>query len=463
MEGLRIGRPGEDGRGWPGHDELVRPLRSPSLAETYLLLGLVLGVGWFAVIGGLYAAGLFGQLVLLSFPNIVWAQLLLRPIGRFERFLVISMLGQDVPAPQPLRYARSTGSWWSGLVNVLRRSLAVFQDSHSWRVLVWVLVRLVIGPLGFLLVVLPVLLVLAPAVVLVDSVSDGVSIDVAGKYWLVLGPVGLVMLPALRRATRAVAVLHGRFAVWALGPGRAEIAAAALARAAVAEEQVRIDQELHDSIGHMLSMIVVQAGAGAHVFDKDPDFARRALDTIERRGRSALGELDRIIANMQGDEPTRHGPLPDGLSLPTLIAGAREAGMDVVSRIHIGQLPPALGRGVYRIVQEALTNAAKHAPGAAVRVDIAAGEEAVAVHIVNDFHGAWLTPGRAPGRGLASIRDRATLLGGEASVGTTEHDEFAVSAVLPLASLLPDGTTSRCSLTRRCTCAGCAIRHSVLG
>ena len=176
----------------------MRPLRSPRLPETYLLLGLVFGVLWFAVIGGLYVAGLFGQLVLLSFPNIVWAQLLLRPIGRFERFLVISMLGQDVPAPEPLRYARSTGSWWSGLVNVLRRSYAVFQDGHSWRVLVWVLVRVVIGPLGFLLVVLPVLLVLAPLVVLVDAVSDGVSIDFAGKYWLLLGPVGLVVLPALR-------------------------------------------------------------------------------------------------------------------------------------------------------------------------------------------------------------------------------------------------------------------------
>ena len=149
-------------------------------------------------------------------------------------------------------------------------------------------------------------------------------------------------------------------------------------------------------------MIVVQAGAGAHVFDKDPDFARRALGTIEQRGRAALGELDRIIANMQGDEPadaagTRHGPLPDGQSLPALIAGAREAGMDVTARIHIGELPPALGRGVYRIVQEALTNAAKHAPGAAVRVDIATGEEAVAVSVVNDFDGAVADAGPRPG------------------------------------------------------------------
>jgi signal transduction histidine kinase len=432
---------------------------------TYLLLGLVFGTLWFAVIGGLYVAGLFGQFVaLLTVPNVVFAQLLLRPIGRFERFLVISLLGQDVPAPEPVRYARSTRAWWSGTVNAVRRSYAVFQDGHSWRVLVWVLVRSVVGPLGFVVVVLPVLLVFAPLAVVADSVSDAVSIDFAGKQWLLLGPVGLVFLPVLRRVTRAVATLHRRLAVWALGPGRGEIAAAALARAAQAEEQVRIDQELHDSIGHMLSMIVVQAGAGAHVFDNDPDFARCALGTIEQRGRAALAELDRIIANIHGDYAagTWHGPLPDGQSLPVLIASAREAGMDVVSRIRIGELSPALGRGVYRIVQEGLTNAAKHAAGAAVRVDIAADEGAVAVYIVNDFDGVWPTPARPAGHGLASIRDRAALLGGEATAGATEHGEFAVSAVLPLAELLPGGTTARCSFTRRCTCLGCTIRRSVL-
>ena len=422
------------------------------------------------MIAGLYIAGFFGQLVLLlSLPNIVWAQLLLRPIGRFERFLVVSLLGQDVPAPEPLRYARSTGSWWSGLASFFRRSSAAFQDGHCWRVLVWILARVVIGPLGFVLVVVPVLLVLAPLVVLVDAVSEDAITDFTWKYWLLLGPLVLVLLPVQRRAIRGLAAVHRRFAVWALGPGRGEIAAAALARAATAEEQVRIDQELHDSIGHMLSMIVVQAGAGAHVFDMDPGFARRALGTIEQRGRAALGELDRIIANIQGDEltngpGTRHGPLPNGQSLPALIAGAREAGIDVTARIHIGEMPPALGRGVYRIVQEALTNAAKHAPGAAVQVEIASGEEAVAVSVVNDFDGMWPTPGRAPGRGLASIRDRATLLGGEASVGTTEDDKFAVRAVLPLAARLPDSAAMRCVLiTQRCVCLGCTIRQSVLG
>lgn len=447
----------------PHWHPLVRRLRTE---QTYLLLGLVLGVLWFAVIGGLYVAGLFGQLVLLSFPNIVVAQLLLRPIGRFERFLVITVLGAEVPAPEPLRFPRSTGALWSGPVNVLRRSVAVFQDGHSWRVLVWVLIRLVIGPLGFVLVLLPIVLVLAPLPVLADALSDDVTIGVPGKNWLFLGPVCLVALPVVRGAERALIGLHRRLAVWALGPGPSEMAAAALARAAQAEEQVRIDQELHDSIGHMLSMIVVQAGAGAHVFDDDPEFARRALATIEQRGRAALGELDRIIADMGGGHfaaagGDTHGPLPTGETLPALIAGAREAGMDIVARIQISELPPALGRGVHRVVQEALTNAAKHAPGASVRVDVATGADVVVVYVANDLPGGWPTPGGSSGRGLASIQDRATLLGGQASAGTADRDEFVVSAVLPLAGALPDGATLRCSLDGWCACLACDVRRSV--
>ncbi|MFI6323971.1 sensor histidine kinase [Nonomuraea sp. NPDC050556] len=419
------------------------------LPAAYLLLGLVFGALWFTVVGGMYVAGLAGQMVLISVPNVLWAQLLLRPIGRWERHLLASLLGQDVTAPEPVRYKRSA----SVVVNVVRRCFAVFQDGPSWRVLAWIMVRSVTGPLGFLLVALPALLVLVPLAAMVD----GVPIDFAGERWLLLlCPVGLALFPALRRATWALAAWHGRLAVWALGPGRDEIVAAALARAARAEEQVRIDQELHDSIGHMLSMIVVQAGAGTHVFDKDPDFARRALGVIEQRGRAALGELDRILADLRGDHAADGGytPPPGGERVPALIADAREAGMEIESRIAVGELSAALGRGVYRIVQESLTNAAKHAPGGAVRVDIAAEGEAVTVSVTNALPGT--------GRGLASIKDRAALLGGEATVGITEEDEFAVRAVLPLSTHLPEGTTTRCDLSRGCACLGCATRRGAL-
>jgi signal transduction histidine kinase len=449
----------------------LRRTGPPARPRTYLLLGLVFGVLWAPIVSTFLGSILGRQFVPTTIASIVVAQLLLRPIGRVERSLVVSFLGQDVPAPQPLRYERSVGSRFSRVVNGFRRVVASFKDGHSWRVLAWILIRMFIGPLGFVAVVgrfvIPALLVLLPVAVVVDSLSDTIAIGFAGKNWLLLAPLGLVVSPVLRRCTGALVGLHRRLAVWALGPGRDEIEAA-LARAAQAEEQVRIDQELHDSIGHMLSMIVVQAGAGAHVFDRDPTFAHRALGTIEQRGRAALGELDRIISHFKGVQggADKHAPLPDAQSLPALIAGAREAGIDVAARIRIGELSAPLGRGVYRIVQEALTNAAKHAPGSAVRVDVASDGEAVAVSVVNDLNGAVPTADPASGRGLASIRDRATLLGGQATAGPaadpTRPDEFAVNAVLPLAALLPDGATTRCALSPDCACLGCTIRRRVL-
>ncbi len=437
---------GEAQRRRAGHDEVVNRLRPPrARVALYLVLGLVFGVLWFTVVVGLWIGGLFGQLLLLAFPSIVVAQLLLRPVGRFERYWVRSLLGQEVPAPEPLRFSQG-----SGAINAIRRCFAVFQDGHSWRVMAWVGARVVLGPLGFAIVVLPVALLLAPLALVAGVASTA-------RIWLLLAPLGLVLSPLLWRAANAVAGLHRRLAVWALGPDRSQIVAAALARAAQAEEQVRIDQELHDSIGHMLSMIVVQAGAGAHVFDADPAFARRALGTIEVRGRAALGELDRIISSISGGLQT--GPLPEGQNLAGLIDGAREAGMNVVSRLHMTDLPPALGRGVFRIVQEALTNAAKHAPGAAVRADVAASQTAVAISVVNGHGGGPAVPGR----GLASIRDRAVLLGGQATIGLTDDGDFAVNAVLPIAAAFPEGTELVCALSRRCACIGCTTRRSVLG
>jgi len=138
---------------------------------------------------------------------------------------VATFLGQQITPPGPLRFARATGSRLSGPVNLFRRGYAVFQEGHSWRVLTWVLVRAVIGPLASAVVVLPALLLLAPLWVLADA-AGAVPIPIAGKEWLLLGPLGLVAWPVLRRATRALAALHLRLAGWALGPGRAEIAAA---------------------------------------------------------------------------------------------------------------------------------------------------------------------------------------------------------------------------------------------
>lgn len=494
--------------------------------RAYLVLGLVFGAWWFGLLTTMILSGIAAQFLPIGVLFLCGAVLLLRPIGRFERFLVRALLHQDIPVPRQLRYQRSAGSWWSGPVNLTRRSVAAFHDGYSWRVLLWTLIRFGIGPLGFVLAVvetmLPLLPVVVPLVLLAGAVTGVPAVGRGDLYWLLALPLGPVLFVPIRRLTEALADLQRQVAVQVLGPGRRETEAAALARAEAAEEQVRIDQELHDSLGHMLSMIVVQAGAGAHVFDQDPEFARSALRTIEERGRVALGELDRIIARFRdgpGDEgaagfrengdlqgepdPGTRTAAPETPDLDQLVADARDAGMDVTARIRAGALPPAVGAGIYRIVQEALTNAAKHAPGRTVAVEVAADTAAVAVAVTNPLsgngsghgsgHGSGNGSGgdsgngsgsdsgngsgndsgaicsggggsvdtRRVGRGLTSIQERASQLGGEVALGVTGQ-EFTIRIVLPLAQTLPARAGARCELTPGCTCLGCGIRRTVL-
>jgi len=405
----------------------------------------------------------FGTIVIwIGVGILVGTQALLRSVGAIERAQVRWFLGRQVPPPAPLAFEPVRDSKYPWLVNFGRRSSALMRDGHSWRVFAWTCLRIVLGPVGFSFAI--VYMTVPPAV----FAAPLWSIFNWGGYdghdwtgWLWFGPLAFfVVTPALAWVVRGFGDLHRWLADRLLGPGVEEVRRVALARAARAEEQIRIDQELHDSIGHMVSMIVVQAGAGAHVFDKDPAFSRRALANIEERGRAALGELDRIIAHIRGDQPETLTPLPGAEDLQGLIDGARDAGVSVSSRLVLGEVPPALGRGVYRVVQEALTNAAKHAPGGKVEVMVVSDDSLVALSVTNTLTAPLLSESSG-GNGLASIRDRVTLMGGHATVGPTPDDRFAVKAVLPIEDMLPDGVPVDCSLTSRCRCLGCrTIRRS---
>ncbi len=433
----------------------------------YLLLGLVFGVLWFSLLFSLYAAGIGTIVVWVGLGILIATHAMLRPIAVVERLQVSWLLRHRVQAPRPIAYDPVVDSLHPKWANFWRWTHELLHDGVSWNILLWNFTRVIAGPLGFALAIaymtVPIALLAAPVFAIwVPIQIDGADAEPAWRNWLLLGPVAfLIVAPALGWAVRSFANLHRQFATRALGPCAEELEAAALSRASVAEEQVRIDQELHDSIGHMVSMIVVQAGAGAHVFEKDPDFSRKALGNIEERGRAALGELDRIIARIRGDQVETHAPLPDARDLPALVQGARDAGMTVESHISIGDVPPALGRGVYRVVQEALTNAAKHAPGGAVRVEVASNDVAVALSVVNALGDKRPDP-KSRGNGLASIRDRVTLLGGEATVGEASGGKFAVRAVLPLAAMLPAVAKTTCALAASCRCLGCTIRRKVL-
>jgi signal transduction histidine kinase len=200
------------------------------------------------------------------------------------------------------------------------------------------------------------------------------------------------------------------------------------ARRAAAEEQARIARELHDVLAHNVSVMVVQAAAANDVFETQPQRAREALRDIERTGRSALTELRRLLGRVR---LTDYAPQPGLSGLGALVEGVRAAGLPVTLRVEgeLGDLPTGLDLSAYRIVQEALTNAIKHAGASAAEVRVRRTADEVELEVVDDGAGP---AGNGRGQGLIGMRERATLLGGEVEAGPQPGGGFRVRATLPL-------------------------------
>jgi signal transduction histidine kinase len=199
---------------------------------------------------------------------------------------------------------------------------------------------------------------------------------------------------------------------------------------AVAEEQARIARELHDVIAHNLSVMVVQAAAANDVFDSRPDRAREALRTIEATGRTALGELRRLLEAVRGDVGL--APQPGLDALDALVSQVRSAGVEVAVKVEGDPrpLPPALDLSAYRVVQEALTNTLKHAGATRADVALRYGDDALDVEVRDN--GSGLGNGGGTGRGLIGMRERVVIFGGSLETGPADGGGFAVAARFPL-------------------------------
>ena len=199
----------------------------------------------------------------------------------------------------------------------------------------------------------------------------------------------------------------------------------------VAEERAHIARELHDSAGHAINVILVQAGAARLQAERDPAASRQALQTVEDVARTTLGEIDRIVGALREDGDAEAAPLPGLDGVQTLAEHHRAAGTDVTVATHGTRraLAGSVDRAAYRIAQEALTNAARHGQnGAALEIDYGADELRLTVTNRIDL---TKPPGRdGGGRGLVGMRERATLLGGGLDVAR-EADTFRVTARLP--------------------------------
>ena len=215
---------------------------------------------------------------------------------------------------------------------------------------------------------------------------------------------------------------------------------------AVAAERTRIARELHDIVAHAVSVIVVQADGAGYAIRDDPDLAQSAVRTISATGREALIELRRLLDVLRSDTDERdtRAPQPDVTALPELVEKVSVTGVPV--RLHLrgelAGLPAAVGLGIYRIVQESLTNTLKHAgTGAAATVRVERVGGLVEVEVDDNGHAAdGATRDLAEvsgGNGLIGMRERASVLGGTLIAGRAADGGWRVRATFPVHA--PDG------------------------
>ena len=214
-----------------------------------------------------------------------------------------------------------------------------------------------------------------------------------------------------------------------------EVERDAKAREAVVEERARIARELHDVVAHAISVMVLQARGGRRMLTEDPAETRTALDAIERSGEQALGEMRRLLGMLrQGDEELSLAPQPSVARIDELVARVLATGLpiDLTVEGEAFALPPGIDVSAYRIVQEALTNALKHAGPARAHVILRYAPDALEVEIVDDGPGTG--NGGGSGHGLAGIRERVAVYGGELQSGARPEGGYALRARLPLGS-----------------------------
>ncbi|WP_055610844.1 sensor histidine kinase [Streptomyces phaeochromogenes] len=306
------------------------------------------------------------------------------------------------------------------------------QPSATWRdrsrTVLWLEARMALGTVaGFATIWGPMLTYDLTAAALGHAVTDNPLLTISQPHWAygLLAPLPLVVMYAL---VVGVGELITAVARRLLGPSPAERVAALEERTERLLERTRIARELHDSIGHALTVAVVQAGAARAA--GDPGFTDRALVAIEDTGRAALEDLERVLGVLRESERPASSR-PTLVEADRLLESARASGAKVDAEVTgpVETVPGPVSREGYRILQESLTNVLRHAGSVPVRVRIAVDGGALSLEVRNPLTVDITGPGR--GSGLRGIRERAALLGGSARTGPDEGD-WQVHAELPL-------------------------------
>ena len=249
---------------------------------------------------------------------------------------------------------------------------------------------------------------------------------------------GVLVSAAFTAAAVAVDAAGSRRRAQQAAAGQAERAELEQARRTVLEERAKIARELHDVVAHHMSLIAVRAETAPYRLAGLPGPVAEEFGSLSGAAREALADMRRLLGVLRQDEPAALAPQPHLADLPVLVEAARQAGVAVAlsSPPACDRVPAGIGVCAYRIVQESLSNASRHAPGAAVTVSVDHDAGAVLLRVANgpgqnpDPPASWPTAGA--GQGLAGMRERVALLGGSLSAGRSPDGGFVVSAVLPL-------------------------------
>ncbi|GAA0327737.1 histidine kinase [Streptomyces polychromogenes] len=345
-------------------------------------------------------------LIVIPFGFVPWVRL---AEGLQARFLLTPQDGEDGES----RISTAASARWAG----------------RWRTVLWLEIRLVVsGAAMFATVWLPVVSVELIATALGHPLDADPAVPFTPPPWAaaLLAPVPLAVL-------LVVVVLLGELitsiAHRLLGPSAAERLSALEARTEQLLERTRIARELHDSIGHALTVAVMQAGAARAA--GDPEFTDRALSAIEETGRAALEDLERVLLVLrESAQPASQRPTLT--EADRLLESARASGASVDAELTgpLERLPGPVTREGYRILQEALTNVLRHCGPVPVRVRVEMAKDRLELEVTNPLPDRPCVSAGG-GSGLRGIRERASLLGGRADTGPHEGG-WRVRARLPL-------------------------------
>ncbi|WP_285694744.1 histidine kinase [Actinomadura sp. NBRC 104412] len=291
----------------------------------------------------------------------------------------------------------------------------------------------VVSGLSLLVPPFAAVLILAPVVRWDDDfLSKSGAPDIFPKWPLPFA--GVATLAAMLAVIMVSGTVLSRLAPRLLGPSAADRVAELEQRAVRLAERNRLARELHDSVGHALSVVTLQAGAARRVLDHDPVFAREALGAIEESARSALRDLDHVLGLLREDA-SRTAPQSTLKDLDRLLERTRIAGIELDSKVgpEVDEVPAAVSREAYRIVQEGLTNALRHAGRVPVRLWIGVRGDRLEVEMSNPLGSAGDRAGRTGGgRGLRGVRERVTVLGGVMDAGPDGAGRWRLEVTLPL-------------------------------